>query len=83
MISALIVVALVVIGLILILVVFKKKKEGKMGEPNYQVFFILGICFLSMGFVLMITIDNPAFIGITGMGLIYMTIGLANRDKWK
>ena len=55
----------------------------KVIEPNYQVFFILGICFLTMGIVLMITRDNPAFIGITGMGLIYMVIGLANRDKWK
>ena len=55
----------------------------KVIEPNYQVFFILGIFFLPMGIVLMITIDNPAFIGITGMGLIYMVIGLANRDKWK
>ena len=55
----------------------------KVIEPNYEVFFILGIFFLPMGIVLMITIDNPAFIGITGMGLIYMVIGLANRDKWK
>jgi len=53
----------------------------KVIEP--EVFFILGIFFLPMGIVLMITIDNPAFIGITGMGLIYMVIGLANRDKWK
>ncbi len=55
----------------------------KVIEPNYEVFFIFGIFFLPMGIVLMITIDNPAFIGITGMGLIYMVIGLANRDKWK
>jgi len=26
---------------------------------------------------------NPAFIGFVGMGIIYMAIGLANRDKWK
>ena len=83
LISALIVAALVVIGLILTLVVFKKKKEGKIVEPNYQVFFILGILWIPIGIVFMIEIDNPAFIGITGMGLIYMTIGLANRDKWE
>ena len=43
LISALIVAAVVVLGLILTLIFFKKKKEGRMGETNYQVFFIIGI----------------------------------------
>ena len=43
----------------------------------------MGITFLPMGFILMISIKNPGFMGITALGIIYMFIGLANRDKWK
>jgi hypothetical protein len=80
-ISALIVAVLVIIGLILTLVIFKKKKEGKMGEPNYQAFFVLGISFLVLGIILASSI-SPGFYGFVGLGIVYMAIGLANRDKW-
>ena len=81
--SALIVAALVVIGLILTLVVFKKKKEGKIGEPNYQVFFIIGIAWIPIGSVFMITINIVMGIAFMGLGVSYIAIGLANRDKWE
>ena len=81
-ISALIVAALVVIGLILILVVCKKKKEGKMGEPNYQVFFTIGIAWIPIGIAIMITIHPAAGMAFMCMGITYMVIGLANKDKW-
>ena len=80
---ALIVGALVVLGLILTLVVFKKKKEGKMGEPNYQVFFIIGIAWIPIGSVFMITINLVIGIAFMGMVVSYLAIGLANRDKWE
>ena len=83
LISALIVAALVVIGLILTLVVFKKKKEGKMGEPNYQVFFIIGIAWIPIGVFFMITINIVMGIAFMSLGVAYLTIGLANRDKWE
>ena len=74
---------MVVIGLLLTILVLKKKKEGKIGEPNYQVFFSIGFVWIPCGVVLMITI-NPA-LGVVFMilGLLYIAIGLANRDKWK
>jgi hypothetical protein len=82
MISALIIAALVVIGLILTFVVFKKKKEGKLGEPNYQVFFIIGIAWTPIGVVFMITINPAIGCAFMSIGLAYLAIGLANRDKW-
>lgn len=82
MIPALIVAALVVIGLILTLVVFKKKKEGKMGEPNYQVFFNIGMIWIPVGVVFMIAINPAIGIAFMAMGITYLAIGLANRDKW-
>ena len=83
LISALIVAALVVIGLILALVVFKKKKEGKIGEPNYKVFFIIGMAWIPIGSVFMITINIVMGIAFMGLGISYLVIGLANHDKWE
>ena len=82
-ISALILAALVVIVLLVLFVVLKKRKDGNMGEPNYQVFFILGIAWLPIGVVFMFTINLVIGIAFMGMGASYMAIGLANRDKWK
>jgi hypothetical protein len=63
--------------------VFKKKKEGEMIEPNYRVFFILGITWIPIGIVFMVTINFVIGIAFMGMGISYMAIGLANRDKWE
>ena len=83
LISLLIVAILVVIGLVLTFVVYKKKKEGKMKETNYQVFFMIGIIWLPVGVVFMITINSAIGIAFMAMGIVYMAIGLANRDKWE
>ena len=83
LISALIVAALIVIGLILTLVVIKKKKEGKIGEPNYRVFFIIGMTWIPIGCVFIITINPVMGIAFMGLGIAYMAIGLAHRDKWE
>lgn len=75
-------VIVLVLGVVVLFIAIKKKKEGKYVEPDYRAFFILGICFLPMGTIFMITI-SPGFIGFTGLGIIYMIIGLSHRDKWK
>ena len=82
LISVIILAILVLIGLIIIFIVLRKKKEGKIQEPNYQAFLPIGITFLGAGVVLSIAIDKPGFIGLTALGLTYMMIGLANKDKW-
>ena len=83
LISLIIVGILVIIGLILTLVVYKKKKEGKIGEPNYQVFFTIGIVWIPIGVVFMITVNPVMGTAFMAMGVIYMIIGVANRDKWE
>ena len=77
-----IVALLVLVGIIFTIIFWKKKKDGKMEEPNFQVFFILGICFLPMDIVFMIVI-SPVFIFYMALGLCYIAIGLANKNKWK
>jgi len=75
-------VIVLVLGVVVLFIAIKKKKEGKYVEPDYRVFFILGICFLPMGTIFMITV-SPGFIGFTALGVIYIIIGLSHRDKWK
>jgi len=68
-------------GIVVTVIVLKKRKEGKLKETNYQAFFLMGICFLGLGIVFTTTI-NSGFFGFAILGLVYMSIGLANRDKW-
>ena len=67
--------ALVVIISIVFLVLIAKGKIDRK-EPDYRAFFIIGISWIPLGLVL----KNPGF---WAMGLIFMTLGLANKDKWK
>lgn len=52
------------------------KRKGDLSTTDYRVFFILGLVWLPMG----IATDNYAF---TGIGAVFMIVGLANRDKWQ
>lgn len=61
---------------VLFAVIFISRNRGQKIEPDYRVFFILGITWLPLG----IATDNPGFLGL---GAVFMAIGLANRSKWK
>ena len=79
---------LILIGMILVLLVWKKRKEGVFREPDYRAFFIMGIIFLPLGIVFLViytTRDLPFAVSIPfiAMGIIYMTIGIVKRDSWR
>ena len=74
---------MLVIILIITFVMFKKRKEGKTGEINYKIFFIIGLVMIPICSVYMITINLVIGIVFMGMGVSYIAIGLANKDKWK
>ena len=76
------IIGLILIGVLVAIFLWKRKSEGISKEPDYRAFFIMGICFLPMG-ILLSTSITPGFIGFAGLGIVYMAIGLANRDKWK
>ena len=71
-----------IVGIAAALIIVKRKKTGDIREPDYRAFFLMGICFLPVGIPLSIAIGNPGLMGISALGLFYMVIGLANRDKW-
>jgi hypothetical protein len=71
---------------VLIVTVFRVKKNSKneqTKEVDYRAFFIMGLSFLPLGIVLTFVVGNPGFIGFMGLGIAYIAIGLANKDKWK
>ena len=76
------VVGLVLLGLLVGAVVWKRRQGGER-EVNYKAFFILGVTFLPVGVTLSTATDNPGLMSLTGLGVAYIAIGLANRDKWK
>ena len=78
----------IVTGIIAILMVRKKKNEGKLQEPNYRVFFIIGISWVPFSITLMLisfVLQIPFYIHLPlfALGLVYLIVGLKNQDKWK
>jgi hypothetical protein len=78
----------IAVGIIMALKVWKKEREGKSEEANYRAFFVAGIVVISASIVLIFIsfILQILFLIVTpilALGLIYLIIGLVNRDKWK
>jgi len=77
----------IAVGIIMALMVWKKKRQGKAEEANYRVFFVVGIIVVCASIVLMFVsfILQILFLIVTpilALGLIYLIIGLVNRDRW-
>jgi hypothetical protein len=49
--------------------------------PYKTFFFIIGMAWITIGSVFMITINLVIGITFMGIGTAYLAIGLANRDK--
>jgi len=78
----------ILVTLLMIVFLRKSKKEVKKGETDYRAFFVIGAAFLPTGIVMMLAYfltELPFEIGLPliALGLIYLIIGLVNRDKWK
>ena len=71
-----ILIGLIVIGLVFVLYSQFKKEKIK---PNYRLFFIFGMTWVPLGVVFYKTTRN---IGFLIMGVIFLIIGLINKDKW-
>jgi LPXTG-motif cell wall-anchored protein len=77
----------ILVTLLLLVVLRKRKKAGKAGESDYKAFFIMGLAFLPTGLAMMIVYfftELPFEIGLPlfALGLMYLIVGLVNRDKW-
>lgn len=62
---------------------FKKViKDSIKKEPNYRAGYILEIIWVPIGVVFMISVNPAIGISFLGLGIAYIAIGLANKDKW-
>ena len=77
----------IIIGLILtlvlgaILAMRHRKAQGMEKETDYKALYTLGISMIGLGIVFTAAI-NTFFIGFLIVGVIYMSVGLKNKDKW-
>ena len=74
-------------GILTVWMVRRRKKEGKQ-QVDYRNFFVLGMTWVPLSIILMIVffiLQIPFYIGLPllALGIIYLSIGLVNRDKWK
>ncbi|GAI12649.1 unnamed protein product, partial [marine sediment metagenome] len=78
---------LIVVGIILVIIIWKGKKEGRYQEFSLR-FFVIGITAFTMGVILLIVsfiTDLSFFYGwyLTAAGAISLIIGLVARKIWK
>ncbi|MFC1981746.1 hypothetical protein ACFLVN_05865 [Chloroflexota bacterium] len=78
-------VLMLIIGAISAVLALKKNKSG---ELNYRVFYITGLILLPIGIIwigasLFLDISIGAGVAFLGVGVTYLIIGLAYRDKWR
>ena len=88
LITLILVAFLVVFAIILVAATWKRRREGRPEEPDFRAFFSMGIAWFAAGLVIMgiaLLFDVPFLIGLplTIMGIVYLALGLSNRDKWQ
>ena len=81
MIGILILTVLILLGLIYY--VYKQRKEGVEKEVDYRGFLFVGFIWIPLGVVFMIVVNIGIGISLLGFGIVYLAIGLGNKDKWK
>lgn len=68
----------ILIAVVFIVLLLKKKIPHR--EPDYQMWFWLGLCWIGAGVPLGISNNNYALFAI---GLVFMIFGLAHKKEWK
>ena len=59
----------------------KDEMNRQKRKANFSAFFIFGIMFIIAGLGLLSAVGSPGF-AFLGVGLTFMMVGLANRDKF-
>jgi membrane protease YdiL (CAAX protease family) len=78
---------LIAVGIILVIMIVKGKKEGKYQRFSLR-FFVIGITAFILGIILLIIssiTDLPLFYGLylTFVGTVSLIVGLVIRNKWE
>jgi hypothetical protein len=70
---------LLFVALVSLLVAWKK---GRRFERDYFTWFWLGLIWMVFGGILALSQDNPSYWAFAVMGLVFLALGLKNRDQW-
>jgi len=71
----------IIIALLAIVLVWRIKKGKYQYQTDYKGMFWMGIIFTLFGALYIFFVDN-AFTGIFVIGLVFIGVGSANKDKW-
>jgi len=76
------------LGLLWILVSLKKKTGGGAQQPNHRALFFMGLVMVIAGtaellIFLRTDVSYVVALPLLVIGLVFVVIGLVNRDKWR
>ena len=74
----------IAIGIVVLLIlgIFVLKRKDWKREVDYRTYFNMGIIWLPLGIVFYLLFGSMIGLWFILMGLVYLSIGLKNKDKW-
>ena len=76
-------ISLVAIAIVVFLVIWKFRHSGYMRQDtDYRAFFWMGLVWVIIGGPVIWLIGEFSMSGLFAIGVIFLAMGLANRDKW-
>jgi len=76
--------AISVLVLLLVFLVVFKYRRTELREPDYRLYFRIGVIWLAFGLGYPFVTGRPFELSwLTTMGLVFTIAGLANKSKWK
>jgi cytochrome bd-type quinol oxidase subunit 1 len=73
---------IITILILAILAIFTFKRKGWNREVDYRSYFNMGIVWLPLGIIFYAIFKNLVGAWFFIIGLVYIAIGLKNKDKW-
>lgn len=75
------------LGLLWILTSLKKRTGTRVSQPNHRAFFFMGVVMLTVGTAEMLIflrtdVSYIVALPLVAIGMVFVVVGLANRDKW-
>lgn len=72
----------VAVVILVILFILMLKRKGWKREVDYRSYFTMGIIWLPFGIILYLLFESVIGLWFLIMGLVYIFIGLRNKDMW-
>ena len=71
-----------VVAILAVLFILVLKRKGQKREVDYRSYFNMGIIWLPVGIIFYLIFKSMVGLWFLIMGLVYLSIGLKNKDKW-